>query len=59
MNKADVLGSYFCRNIIYIKGKNKTGVCGKLLLKAELSNDSYIETICTRCRSLQTVIKKV
>lgn len=53
------LSDYFCENTIYIRGEDKKGVCGKLLLKAHLSDTSCIETICPRCRSLQLIKKNV
>ena len=53
------LTDYFCENKIYIRGEKKEGVCGKLLLKAYLSGDSCVETMCPRCRSLQLIKKNV
>jgi hypothetical protein len=53
------LSDYTCENRVYIQWKKEHGVCGKLLLRAHLSDTSCIETVCPRCRSLQVIKKNV
>lgn len=53
------LTDYFCEAQVYIPWKKTSGVCGKLILRAHLSDTSCIETVCPRCKSLQLIKKNV
>jgi hypothetical protein len=54
-----VLQDYYCEAEVYIPWKKAMGLCGKLVLRAHLSDTSCIETVCPRCRSLQLIKKNV